>query len=92
MRSMPLEVFSSLSDTPPSSTGVFLVVSRLCSMDSIFSDRRACMVFLITSVVPCESAEKFSKNPFLALFYSLLINDFPAFLPFVYANSPLLHF
>ena len=38
---------------------------------SFLSDRRACVVFQITKVVPFESVEVFRTNPFLALFFSL---------------------
>ena len=40
------------------------------------------MGFKIINAVPFESAKVFRKDPFLALFFPLFINDLPAFLLF----------
>ena len=42
-----------------------------CWTQSFFSDRRTCVVFKITKVVPFESVEVFCKDPFLVLYFSL---------------------
>ena len=48
---------------------------------SVLSQGRSCVVFQNTKIVPFESVEMFRKDPFLALYFSLFIKDFPAFLP-----------
>ena len=56
---------------PLFSTNLFRLASLLALFDrwtqSFLFDRRGCVVFKITKVVPFESVEVFRKNPFLAV-------------------------
>ena len=62
-----------LSGIPPFSTNLFRLASLLALLVGLnlsFSDRRACVVFKITKVIPFESVEVFRKDPFLVLYFS----------------------
>ena len=63
---------------------LFKLAQRFASFDglkSYFLTSALAWFIKITKVVPFESVEVFHKDPFLALFFSLFINDIPTSLP-----------
>ena len=84
-----------LSGIPPFSTKSFWLASLLALLVGL---NLFCLTgvlvwfFKITKVVSFESVEVFCKDPFLALYFSLSINDLPTSLPssiscFLYADD-----
>ena len=70
-----------LSGILPFSTNLFWLASLLALLDglNLFFLIGALLWFIkITKAVPFESVEVFRKDPFLALYFSLFINDLPA--------------
>ena len=72
-----------LSGMPPFSTNLFQLaslVALLVGLNLSFLTGTLVWFIKITKAVPFESVEVFCKDPFLALYFSL-INDLPASLP-----------
>ena len=84
-----------LSGTPPFSINSFHLASLLALLVGLNLSFLICTLAWftkITKVVSFESVEVFHKDPFLALYFSLYINDLPVFLPSsmsysLYANN-----
>ena len=73
-----------LSGILPFSTNLFRLASLLAllvGLNLFFLIGPLLWFFKITKVVPFESVEVFRKDPFLALYFSLFINDLLASLP-----------
>ena len=73
-----------LSGILPFSTNLFRPASLLALLVGLnlsFLTGALLWFFKITKAVPFESVEVFRKDPFLALYFSLSINDLPASLP-----------
>ena len=75
---------STLSGIPPFSTSSFRLASLLAlfvGLNLSFLMGALAWFIKITKAVPFESVEVFRKDPFLALYFSLFINDLPVSLP-----------
>ena len=74
---------STLSGIPPFSKNSFRLASvpaLLVGFNLSFLIGALAWFFKLTKVVPFEFVEVFSKDPFLARYFFLFINDLPAFL------------
>ena len=84
-----------LSGIPPLSINSFrlaFLLALLVGLNLSFLIGALVWFFKITTVVPFESVERFRKDPFLALYFSLFISDLQVSLPssvscFLYADD-----